>query len=613
MKEFFKMMGASALGSLIVGLILIVVFVFMLVAGIAGAFNDIAQQSDKEVNIKDNSILHLKLEEEVLKDYNRGADFDFDFENLGNDKTDLNTILTQIKRAKTDDKIKGIFYEPSFFMAGMASIEEIRNALIDFKQSGKFIIAYGEIYTHKAYYLASVADEIILYPQGVVQLTGLTAEIMFLKGALEKLEMDVTIVRGSNNKFKSAVEPLILDKMSDANREQTQKYLFALWNHWLKGVSQSRSISVEKLNELADSLTIRDAQTALEHKLITKIAYKDEVNELLKSKVAVDKDEDLHLVSISKYNKDKRIARPKFAFKTKKQKNKNKNKPAIALIFAEGDINDGKADKESIGSEWLAEEIKNARTDTSVKAIVMRVNSPGGSALASDVIWREVILAKAAKPVVVSMGNVAASGGYYISCAADKIFALPNTITGSIGVFGVLPNTQRMFKNKLGITFDRVRTNTHSDIGSLNRPMDEFEYKTIQKGVDDIYNDFISKVAAGRNMSKEKVDSIGQGRVWSGTDALQIGLVDELGGLNDAIADAAERAKLKDYELLIMPEKKNFLEQLFADMESDREDAFINHALNAQYAKWIKELKNIKNTLGKKCIQAKLMFDINVE
>lgn len=610
MKEFFKIMGASALGSLIVGLILVIVFVFMLVAGITGAFNDIAEKSDNDVKIKDNSILHIKLNEDVLNDYNRSSGFNFNFDDWDNNKLDLNTILTQIKRAKTDEKIKGIYFEPSMFMAGMASIEEIRNALIDFKKSGKFIIAYGEIYTHKAYYLASVADEIILYPQGLVQLTGLTAEIMFLKGALEKLEMDVTIIRGSNNKFKSAIEPLILDKMSDANREQTQKYLFTLWNHWLKGVSESRGISTEKLNQLADNLEITDAQAALDNKLVTRIAYYDEVKELLKSKVSVQKDDDLHLVSIGRYNRDKRIAKPKFVLN--KKKNKKSDKPAIALIFAEGDIKDGEADEESIGSEWLAEEIRKARTDTSVKAIVMRVNSPGGSALASDVIWREMVLAKAAKPIIISMGNVAASGGYYISCAADKIYAQPNTITGSIGVFGVLPNTQRMFKNKLGITYDRVRTNNHSDIGSMTRSMDEMEYKILQKGVDDIYNDFISKVAEGRKMSKEKVDSIGQGRVWSGVDALQIGLVDELGGLNEAIADAAKRAGLSDYELELLPKKKNFLETIFANMDKE-EEVFMKYALKSPYRQWVGELNKIKNMLSKRSIQAKLLFDINVQ
>ncbi|HRE75497.1 MAG TPA: signal peptide peptidase SppA [Flavobacteriales bacterium] len=608
MKQFFKIMAASALGQLITGLILAFMFAVFLVGRLTAAFGD-QEESNKKV-IEDNSILHLKLDQ-AITDQQSNPSFDFGLGGLNTDsKTGLNRILTSLERAAKDEKIKGVFLDVSMIPAGMATVEEIRNGLKKFKESGKFILAYSEIYTHKSYYLASVADEIHLYPQGIVQHTGLTAEIMFMKGLIEKLELDLTIIRGSNNQFKSAVEPYMLDKMSDANRKQTEKYLFSLWNHMLEGISQERKIEVSKLNQLADSLVLQTSDAALEERFIDRISYRDEIYAELRKRLSIEEKDELNLVSLGTYAKDKRLN------KTRSEKNSEKNKAKVAVIYAVGDIIDGKGDDNSIGSVNLSEDIRAARLDTTVKAIVLRVNSPGGSALASDVIWREVVLAGKVKPFVVSMGDVAASGGYYISCAAHKIFAQPNTITGSIGVFGVLPNTERMLKSKLGVTYDRVKTNRYSDIGSMSRAMDEMEYQIIQKGVDDIYADFINKVAEGRQsagLTPAKVDSIGQGRVWAGTDALAIGLVDELGGLETAISDAAKRANLTEGEYILAeyPIVKDPIEELVNRLKNEAKVELIN-ANFALSPEMMLYLYNVKEILRRKGVAALLPYHLEI-
>lgn len=607
MKEFFKMMAASALGHLVTGVVLAFIFALFLVSRFIGAITDLETEGTTK-EIKDNSILHLKFENAIF-DQERSPEFDFGLSGFTAEKSSgLNVIVKSLERAAKDEKIKGIFLDVSSIPAGMATVEEIRTALKAFKKSGKFIVAFSEIYTHKSYYLSSVSDEIMLYPQGIVQHTGLTAEIMFMKGLIDKMELDLTIIRGSNNKFKSAVEPYMLEKMSDANRKQTEKYLFALWNHMLKGISEERKIEVGKLNLLADSLVLQEAQAALDNKLVDKIAYRDEVYSSLRTRIGIKENEELNLLSLSDYNKDKR--------EKKNKKKKEDKKDHIAVIYAEGDIIDGKGDNNSIGSVTLAEDIRTARLDSSVKAIVLRVNSPGGSALASDVIWRETILAKKAKPFIVSMGNLAASGGYYISCAADKIFAQPNTITGSIGVFGVLPNMERMLKSKLGVTYDRVKTNSHSDIGSISRPMDDFEFNIVQKGVDDIYADFINKVAEGRkhrNLNPALVDSIGQGRVWAGTDALEIGLVDELGGLNEAIKEAAKRANLSEnnFSIIEYPLIKSPIEEFLAELKNETKVEFFNQNFGLS-PEMMLYLYNVKKILRQKGIVAMLPYHFEI-
>lgn len=605
MKDFFKYLGASALGQLITGVILVfvfsAVFVGMLMNGLKGL-----SLEEKNFEVKDNSVLQLKFDQPIT-DQARNADI-FDFN--GSKMSGMNSIMRDIQRGMSDEKIKGIFLDLTNVSAGMATLEEIRNVLLEFKKTGKFIYAYAEYYTHKSYFLASVADKIFLYPEGIVQHTGLTAEVMFLKGLIDKLEIDVTIIRGSNNKFKSAVEPLMLEQMSEANKLQTSTYVNALWNHMMDKINESRNIEISQLKWLADSLILQDAALALQYKLVDQIAYRDEVLEELKTKTGTKKEDDLALVTLKNYHEDSRLpVKDPFAPKEEIDSDGRDN---IAVIYALGDIIDGKGDKNSIGSLDLAAEIKSAREDSTVKAIVMRVNSPGGSALASDVIWREVTLAKKAKPFIISMGDVAASGGYYISCAADKIYAQPNTITGSIGVFGVLPNMQRMYKNKLGITYDRVRTNTHSDLGSVSRPMDDFEFKIIQKGVDDIYNGFITKVANGRGKTPSDIDSIGQGRVWSGVDAKRLGLVDELGGLLDAIKYAADQANLPSYSIKEYPLIKNPFEELMEQLgnnEVKMEMAISYFGLPKEMLEYVSQMQLVLKQKGN---QARMMYHLEI-
>lgn len=613
MKQFFKYAGASALGSLVVGVVLAFFFVFILVGAFERSVNELFGDLENDsVEIDENSVLHLRLSSDMpdqgpIDEWNIGLG---GFQNTK--KAGLNTILEAIERAKTDDLINGIYLDVSDATAGLAQIEEIRNKLIEFKKTGKFIYAFGELYNHKGYYLASVSDVIAVYPEGLIQFTGLNSTVMFYKGLIDKLGIEVSVIRGSNNKFKSAVEPFLYDKMSVANRKQVGVYLHSLWGHMLKGISKYRKLSVDELNMYADSMKVRSAEDAVKYKLADRVAYKDEVISDMIKLSKMGSDEYISFISISSYMKDSRLEE-----KSPKQKReKHKDDDKIAVIYAEGNIIDGKADEGTIGSQTLSKQIKKARRDESVKAVVLRVNSPGGSALASDVIWRELILTKAQKPLIVSMGNVAASGGYYISCCADKIFASPNTITGSIGVFGILPNTENMFRDKLGITFDRVNTNSHSDLGAITRGLTEKEFRVIQQGVDDIYDDFITKVAKGRKkLSKADVDSIGQGRVWTGKDALELGLVDELGGLEDAIEEAAERADLDDYFILEIPEKTTPLEQFVSKMKEGTDKTIQISWANifGLDEKSLIEFEKIKWVLTQKGIHARMLLSWDVD
>lgn len=612
MKQFFKYTGASALGSLIVGVIMVFFFVYVLVGAFERSVKDLFGDIGKETyNLDDNSILTIKLGD-AMPDQGPINDWDFGLGGLKNTKhAGLNTILDCIDRAKTDEKIKGLYLDVSMTSIGMAQLEEIRNKIIEFKKSGKLVYAFGELYTHKGYYLSSVADVVAVYPEGLIQFSGLSTSITFYKGLIDKLGVEVSVIRGSNNKFKSAVEPFLYEKMSDANRKQVSKYLGSLWNHMLTGISKYRKISVDHLNNIADSLLVQNAHEAVKEKLADRVAYKDQVIADIIKKCAKGKDRYVTFVTISEYLMDDRIEK-----KTAKQKKKeHKDDDKIAVIYAEGSIVDGSAGDGTIGSATLAKRIKKARQDDKVKAVVLRVNSPGGSALASDVIWRELILTKEKKPLIVSMGNVAASGGYYISCMADKVFASPTTITGSIGVFGILPNTENLFKDKLGITFDRVMTNEHADLGSITRSLSEKEFKIIQRGVDDIYDDFISKVAKGREkLSKADVDSIGQGRVWLGIDAKEIGLIDEFGGLQDAIDEAAKRAKLKDYYVWEIPEKGSPFEEFIAKMKSGDMSLNLTSAeLLGIDENTMREWENIKWIFSQKGIHTRMIMNLDVE
>ncbi|MBD3636365.1 MAG: signal peptide peptidase SppA [Crocinitomicaceae bacterium] len=597
---FWKTFWASLLATVLAGIIVTVLFFTILnamLSNLDGMFKP------KPFKIKENSVLHMKLGSEI-GDYSKA---DFNPSTFQIDKQfGVMEILDALKIAKEDDKVKGIFIECDGVDAGFASVKEIRDGIADFKESGKFVLAYSEYYSTKSYYLSTVADELYVFPTGMINFLGLGAELMFVKGALEKLDVEMQIIRGSNNRFKSAVEPLIYTEMSEANRIQTQKYVDALWNEVLNAVSESRGVEKSRLNVIADSVFIRKSGDAVDYKMADGVKYYDEILDLLKEKSETKEDKDLQLVSFKKYalkkTKNDRVL----------DKLKKKN---IAVIFAEGEIVDGNGQHGQIGGSSTSKMIREAREDEDIKAVVLRVNSPGGSALASDMIWREVILTKeAGKPVVVSMGDVAASGGYYISCAADKIYAQPNTITGSIGVFGIIPYTGKMFENKLGITFDRVETNNHAVL-SLNKRLTDRELLIVQEEIDDIYDDFITKVGEGRDMSKEMIDSIGQGRVWAGVDAMEIGLIDEFGGIYDAINYAAEQADISEdkIEIQFFPKRKKdgFMEMLEVMEDMDEQVSISSRsAVEAQ----LLEICNYFRTMGtRKSIQARLPYLIWVE
>lgn len=548
MKSFFKMMFATMLGTFLT----LLVFFFILV----GIIGSIASMAEKEQSVvKNNSILHIKLDNALVEREPKNPLADFNFSDEMQIPNGLDKIMQSIKYAATDDKIKGIYLESGMFLsAGYATLTELRNAIIDFKKSGKFIYSYAEVYTQKAYFLASACDKVYLNPAGTLELSGLNVEVMFFKNALDKFNVNVQVIRGSDNKFKSAVEPFMLDKMSQANREQLISFTSDIWGNLIKDISGTRPISVKQINDAADSLSSFNPEKAVALGLVDKLIYLDELYQMFMDKLKVKKIDDLEIIDLGEYS-------------TTVKRSDFKEKDRIAVIYASGEIQSGVGDDEVIGSETLCEAIKDARTDDKIKAIVLRVNSPGGSALASEMIWRELILAKKSKPVIVSMGDYAASGGYYIACMANKIVAQPTTLTGSIGVFGIIPNFQEFLAKNIGITTDRVGTNANSDISSVLKPLSPFQFASIQGEVNRIYTTFITHVAEGRNLSVAQVDSIGQGRIWSGIQAQKLGLVDELGGIDKAIAIAASEAKIKTYKTVYFPEQKSFFETFFKKMD----------------------------------------------
>lgn len=585
MKQFLKFTLAAAAG------LLLGVFSIIIIFSILAASGD-----SKEVQLDKPYVLRLELNGEIQ---DRVENMPFDLSEITGQDVNilgLNDILANIKKAKTDENIKGIYIEIGMISAGFATREEIRNALLDFKESGKFITTYSEIYTQGSYYLASVADYICMYPEGGMELRGLNSTIPFFTNALKKMGIEPQVIR--HGKFKSAVEPFMLTEMSDENREQIETYMGSIWEHFLKNVASDRKLTRDRLNEMAENLEIQTTEDAVRLGLVDSLFYRDQFQNHLANLMEQENYDDINFISLKKYNKVKNEnARDKF----KKEK--------VAVIYAQGEIQSGEGSETVIGSERISKAIRKARKDEKVKAIVLRVNSPGGSALASDVIWREMKLANEEKPVVVSMGDVAASGGYYIACASDKIYASPNTITGSIGVFGIMPNIEELMTDKIGITFDNVKTNKFADLGSVNRPLTQEEYDIIQKGVVDVYNTFTSKVAEGRDMSQENVDDIGQGRVWSGTNAMDINLIDEYGGLEAAVAGAAELAELEDYRIYELPEQKDPFQELLEQLEEDMQTSWIKYQLGDQY-KYYKTIQDIKHLEG---VQARMPYQFVID
>lgn len=589
MKDFFKTMFASMLGFVLAGIILLVLTI-AIIAGIASS------AGKKKVEVSDSSVIHIHLKGPIKERSSENPFEDLSFSGFGgSDAVGLNQLLTTLKKGKDDNKIKGVFLEVENATAGFATLDELRNAIIDFRRSGKFVIAYADNYSQKGYYIGSAADKVYLHPEGGLDFKGLSAEIVFLKKALEKLDIEPQIIR--HGQFKSAIEPLILDKMSEANRVQTSMYLNTIWQHLRARIGESRKVSADELSAIAQDLKIRKAEDAVSAKLVDKLAYRDEVIAEIKAKSGIKEDEKLKLISVKNYY-------------DAVHQDKAEGGSRIAVIYAGGEIKDGEADSDEIGGADLSKTIREARLNKNIKAIVLRVNSPGGSALASDVIWREVVLAKKEKPVIVSIGDVAASGGYYISCAADKIFASPVSITGSIGVFGVLFNGQRFLEQKLGITVDTVKTNTHADLGSIYRPLTDEERMIVQNSVEDVYETFITRVGKGRNMTTQAVDSIGQGRVWAGLDAGKIRLVDEFGGLNDAIAYAAKQAKIDEKDLRVqeLPSEKPLIEKFLKEFSGEEEARIIEQRLGPAY-KYYMQAKHLIECKG---VQARIPYELEI-
>lgn len=588
MKQFFKFMFASMAGFVLAGIVLMIIM-FTVISGALMTFSP-----EKKTAVENNSILEINLNYAITENTSDNPFENFSFSSFSTEKyLGLNDIIKNIEKAERDENIKGIFLNLSGTEAGLATLAEIRDALKEFKKSGKFIYAYGEYMGQGAYYLASVADKVIIHPEGLLEFRGLHATLTFFKGTLEKLEIEPQVIR--HGKFKSAVEPFVNEKMSNENREQISTFVNSVWNKMVEDIAEGRKLSTTELQASADQFLSRNPKAAVESKLIDEVAFYDEVIAQMQKLSGEEENSKPKLISLNKY--DNASVKSDKAFSNRK----------IAVIYAVGEIVSGKGESDQIGSDKIAGEIRKARRDTSIRAIVLRVNSPGGSAIASDVILREMALAKKEKPVVVSMGDLAASGGYYIACNADTIVAQANTLTGSIGVFGILFNTEKMFKNKLGITFDDVKTNKFADLGTITRKLSSEEKEMIQQEVERIYETFITHVSDGRGISKEMVDSIGQGRIWSGTDAKRLGLVDVLGNLESAVEIAAGMAKLDAYRVISMPEQKEFFEKLMEDMKADAGTYFAKKELGEDYRYY----KSIRTMLDNSGIQARIPFDVS--
>ncbi len=595
MSSFFKYLFATILG--------VILTIVIIIATIFVVFSSKMSSSEEDAKVKENSILKISLTSPIS---DRGVDNPLQSLDLPIGETSsagLKDILKNIDKAKTDDNIKGIYMDMNALTAGFATVQEIRNALLAFKKDSpeKFIIAYADNYSQKAYYLATAADSIFGNPEGGFAIAGLSAQVMFFKTALEKLGVEAQIIR--HGKFKSAIEPFMLDSMSKANRLQVETYLGSIWTNILQQISNRRNVSVDDLNMYADKMLITNPKAGVKYRLLDATKYKDEIIALLKNLSGIEEKEDLRLVSMSTYTN---------VPKSKKDKKKKKGliKDRIAVIYATGEIKMGAGSDTEIGSENISQAVRKARLDEDVKAIVLRVNSPGGSATASDIILREVALAADIKPVIVSMGDVAASGGYYIACAAHTILAQPNTITGSIGVFGMIPNARELLNEKLGVNVSVVNTNSHSDMGSILRQLTNEERAIIQNEIENIYDVFIGHVAKGRSLTKARVDSIGQGRVWSGSNAKEIGLIDEFGGLEKAIEIAAQKAAVDDYKLMELPEREvnEFLQMLESIADDNNGDAMMRQLTGDSY-KYFKNIEFLKIARG---YQARIPYFIDI-
>ena len=588
MLQFLKGVAATFTG--------LILFCFLLLL-VGGAVIGSIAASEEEVEVEENSLLHLRLDKPIVE---REAEDEFSalsaLPGLSSGSIGLVEVLESIKHAKDDDRIKGILLEPQFVTAGYATLKEIRDEIERFKESGKWVVAYNEFYTEKDYYLASVADKIYLNPAGALELNGLVSEVVFLQGTLQKLGIEPQIFRVGE--FKSAIEPLIRKEMSEASREQTNSFLNNIYQTFLVDVARSRKLDVNELERISDEMLVRRSEDAVKYNIVDELGYLDQIYDEVRGRLGIeDKTEKINTVTYKKYRK---------AFKPE-----GSSRSRIAVIVASGEIVSGKGDKDNIGSDKYAKLIRDARLNDKVKAVVLRINSPGGSALASDVMWREIVLTSKVKPIIASMSDVAASGGYYMAMGCDTIVAQPNTITGSIGIFGVMFNMQEFLNEKLGVTTDVVETGELSNLFKVTRPLSDYEKSIIQQYVEEGYESFTRKAAEGRNMSVERLREVASGRVWSGLEAKDRGLVDVLGGLDLAVAIAAEKAGLEegDFRLRFYPEKKNFLQELLGNVEEDMEARALQREFGVFYP-FIKQIKKIEHYQG---VQARMPYDLVIQ
>lgn len=573
-------------------------FVFSIIAFfgiiIIGA---IAGSSDETVTVKNNSVIELDLSK-VSLDYAGKTNYkDFNYFEAHHDG--VTDILNAIEAAKTDDKIKGISILNNQSQLGLAQSKAVRDKLEDFKKSGKFVYAYANFYTQGEYYLNSVADQVYLNPMGEVDFKGLSSEIIYMKELQEKSGVKFEVIR--HGKYKSAVEPFLAQEMSSENREQMTVLLNSVWSTIVEDIAKSRKLSIAQLNAIANTLGARTPDLALANKLVDKIAYEDEYHDMIRAKLKLDKKEKYDIVSITDYAKT--------AASTVEDYSK---KDIIAVIYAQGEIAGGEGDVNVIGEGSIKRSLQEARENDDVKAIVLRVNSPGGSALTSELIWREIEITKKTKPVVVSMGNYAASGGYYIAANADRIFAEPNTITGSIGVFGMLPNMNQLGKN-IGINAEQVKTHDNASGYSIFEPIDENFKGYILESIEKTYATFLQRVADGRKMTTEQVDAIAQGRVWTGVDAQKLGLVDEIGGLDAAIKYAAKLGKTNSYRTENFPEYEKSFEDLLANFTGmamfKTKEQLLKEQLGEEGFQMLEQIKRVKSRKG---IQAMMPYEIEI-
>lgn len=586
MKEFLRSTLATITGVLICGFIFIILGVTMLAGFVAS--------SESETIVMPNSVFTLELKGTVQERYQPSPVDQFFEDQIST--YGLEDILNSIQKAKEDEQIKGIYLHTGALACSTASLQAIHRALADFKQSGKFLIAYADMYTQGGYYLASVADKVIVNPVGSLSWHGLASETMFLKDFLAKIGVKMQIFRVGT--YKSAVEPMTNTEMSPANREQTQAFLESIWRSIVSDVAASRNISVDSLNLLADqNMDLRPAEDYVRCGLADTLMYKDEVLSYLKSLAGLTEEDNLQTLSLDEMTRVKSVTP------------KSKTRDVVAVYYAYGEIDNGSSYDEGINSEKVAKDLRDLRKDKNVKAVVLRVNSPGGSAYGSEQIWREVTLLKAEKPVVVSMGDYAASGGYYISCAANKIVAEPTTLTGSIGIFGMMPDASELLTNKLGLHFDGVKTHKMADMGSMSRPFNAEESALMQQMVNQGYALFTKRCAEGRNIPLEELCKIAEGRVWTGSMAKELKLVDELGGLDTAIQLAAELGKVKDYKLKSYPAKQDFLTELL----NTRADRYIHGQLQETFGEYYQGFEWLRHVEQSDRLQARLPFNMRIQ